>query len=125
MVVHLVDSVTASGDSAIWRGVRWRRTGQRLVAWQPLFAVPRHGWPSPLWLGIAAGDRVAGGRTPAGAWLDLAAPAQDTARGPADAVRLQQARLWLERADSAFRRGDLTAFGRAFEQLRSTLQRKP
>ena len=41
--------------------------------------------------------------------------------GSAQATRLDEARRWLERADSALRSGDLTAFGRAWAGLRDAL----
>ena len=41
---------------------------------------------------------------------------------PADAAIVARARLWMLRADSALARGDLTAFGRAIEELRAVLK---
>ena len=43
----------------------------------------------------------------------------------AEAERWLKAREWMARADSALARGDLTAFGRAFEALRKLLAQEP
>ncbi|HEY3934763.1 MAG TPA: UPF0182 family protein [Gemmatimonadales bacterium] len=121
-VLHLRDSVTAAGDSVIWRGMRWMGGRDPETAWQPLFAISRHGTPTLLWLGTAIADHVAGGRNVPTAWAAVGRAGVDTtARAPDATAVLDAARVWMRRADSAFQRGDLTAFGRAFEALRSVL----
>jgi hypothetical protein len=121
-VLHLRDSVAAGGDSVIWRGVRWTSGHDPATAWQPLFALPRQGAPSLLWVGTAIGDHVTGGRSVGDGWAAAGQAGVDTtARGPDASTVLDAARAWVRRADSAFQRGDLTAFGRAFEALHQVL----
>ncbi len=122
-LMHLKDSVIATGDSVWFRAQRWY-AGPSLVAWQAVFAVPKVGAPALLWVSTELGDRVGGGRTVAEAWrsvteLDRAA----AAHRPDESVILESARRAVQRADTALRRGDMTAFGRAFEDLRRALQR--
>jgi hypothetical protein len=124
-LLHLRDSVAAAGDSTWSRPTRWQ-PGADGVAWQPVFAVPRHGAPSLLWIATANGDRLGGGRTAAEGWKNVTeANPPDEPQGPDDATTLDYARRTLLQADSALRRGDMTAFGRAFEELRRTLRRSP
>lgn len=123
---HLADSLTAAGDSISLRSVRWYVATATTAAWRPVFALPRRGAPALLWISTAIGDRTGGGRIPPFAWTATAAP-DDRAgdHGPDAAAALDLARQWMLRADSAFRRGDMTAFGRAYEELRRTLVRHP
>ncbi|HEX3926891.1 MAG TPA: UPF0182 family protein [Gemmatimonadales bacterium] len=122
--LHLRDSTRAAGDSVEVGPVRWFLGSGPIAAWQSVVAVPAHGPPVLLWLGTALGDRTGGGRTPVDAWASVSATpaAAHTAGGPADSAVLLQARHWMRVADSALARGDLTAFGRAIEALRSALQ---
>ncbi len=123
--MHLRDSVTAAGDTVWSRSPRWF-SGRELAAWQPVFAVPRRGAPTLLWIATGLGDRVGGGRTPAEAWRAASEPDRNTdPRTPTDATALELSRQWLQRADSALHRGDMTAFGRAFEELRRALAKRP
>ena len=125
VVVHLRDSVTAAGDTVWSRGPRWFSGGTH-AAWQTVFAVPRIGPPALLWVATDIGDRIGGGRTPGDAWRSVTEtePGSDP-RLPDDATTVESARRALQHADSAFRRGDMTAFGRAFEDLRRALFRSP
>jgi hypothetical protein len=66
-LMHLKDSVTAAGDTIWARGLH-RYVGPTASAWQAVFAVPRIGAPSLLWVSTALGDRVGGARTPVDAW---------------------------------------------------------
>ena len=121
--MHLKDSATAAGDTVWSRPLRWY-AGPALVAWQVIFTIPRIGPPSLLWMHTGLGDRIGGGHTPVEAWQSVTAPDHGaTAHGPDDGSILESARHAVQRADSAFRRGDMTAFGRAFEDLRRALQR--
>lgn len=119
------DSARAARDSILPGTVRWYPGPRGLMAWQPIIAVNRVGRVTTLAVAASVGDRVTAARDPGAAWADLLGdvtgplPAE-TAEG--DAVRWQKAREWMARADSALARGDLTAFGRAFEALRKVLQ---
>jgi hypothetical protein len=124
-VTHLRDSVTAAGDTVWTRSPRWSG-GAEAGAWQPVFTVPPHGAPTLLWIATGIGDRVGGGRSPAEAWRTATEPDRTTdAVGPSDAATIDLSRQWLQRADSALRRGDMTAFGHAFEELRRALLKRP
>ena len=122
-LMHLKDSVTAAGDSVWLRPLRWY-AGSALVAWQAVFAVPKIGAPALLWVSTELGDRVGGGRTVAEAWRSVTETDYAAApHHPEESAILESARRAVQRADTALRRGDMTAFGRAFEDLRRALQR--
>jgi hypothetical protein len=124
-LMHLRDSATAAGDTVWSRGARWF-SGREPAAWQPVFTLPRRGPPTLLWIATGLGDQVGGGRTPAEAWRTARAPDRNTdVQKPSDANTLEVSRQWLERADSALRRADMTAFGHAFEELRRALGERP
>ncbi|MES2305854.1 MAG: UPF0182 family protein [Gemmatimonadota bacterium] len=125
-LAHLRDSAQAAGDSFFAPPLRWRFVAGELMAWQPIFAAPARGRPALLGLGAAVGERAIGARSGAEAWAALfgaGRPASPT--GPTDAGRLTAAQSWMRQADSALSRHDLTAFGRAFEELRKVLERRP
>ncbi|MGH7522688.1 MAG: UPF0182 family protein, partial [Gemmatimonadales bacterium] len=124
--LHLNDSLAAAGDSMHLGETRWYQSASTTAAWRPLFAVPRRGTPTLLWITVAIGDHIGGGRTPAAAWTSTSRADQAAPNRVADAsVTLDLARQWMRRADSAFRRGDMTAFGRAYEELRRALGAGP
>jgi hypothetical protein len=117
---QLRDSVEAAGGRLEAGPVRYRPDGDLLSAWQVHFATRRDQRPSMLWVSVAAGDRMGAGRDLAGAIRNLGglgAPIPAWLGGS----RVDEARRWLERADSALRAGDWAAFGRAFEALRTVL----
>lgn len=123
---HLHDSALAAGDSFLRPPVRWRMVRGQLAAWQPLFAVPGRGRPALLGIGGAVGERALGARSPVEIWAALLGSGRPSGPlGPTDATRLAAAQNWLRQADSALARHDLTAFGRAFEELRKVLQPPP
>ena len=125
IVAHLRDSVTAAGGTVWSRGPRWF-PGRTPAAWQALFAVPHNGMPTLLWISTKIGDRIGGGRAPGEAWRSVTEPDQVAdSRHPDDAATLELARAAVQRADSALRRGDMTAFGRAFEDVRRAVLRPP
>lgn len=125
-LAHLRDSARAAGDS-IEAGVVRRWLGDEgLISWQATFALSRRKLVVPIWVSLALGDRTGGGRDLAAAWADLAGSGGGGASGPTESDRatLEEARVWMLRADSALARGDMTAFGRMFEALRQTLRVK-
>lgn len=120
---RLRDSVRASGDSMLTGPIRWRWSSAGLEAWTVHVTEGRRTPPVALWIATARGGTLGGGRTVAEAWGSLAEERTPGAR-PADPDardRLQVIREWVARADSALARGDLTAFGRAWEALRGLL----
>lgn len=117
---HRRDSVLAAGDSVVAGQVRWYRGPAGLAAWQAQFAIDRQGVPRLVAVGAALGDRVGAGKHPAEAWANVLG-AEVPVGTPLQEEVVERARRWMLRADSALARGDLTAFGRAFESLRAVL----
>lgn len=114
------DSATGAGARVEAGPVRYQFRGTELTAWQAQFAAGPGQRPSLLWVSVAAGSRLGAGRTLEEAWRNLGgldAPLPPGLGG----TRLDEARRWLARADSALRAGDWAAFGRAFEALRATI----
>jgi hypothetical protein len=92
------------------------------VAYQSFFARRGQEKPRLAWVSIAAGaDRLGAGRSVAEAWSNLQGTAVPSMPGSAPATRLDEARRWLERADSALRAADWSAFGRAWHGMRRAL----
>jgi hypothetical protein len=126
IMTHLADSLAAAGDSISVRGIRWYMGNGGIAAWRPVFALPRRGAPVLLWITTAVGDRIGGGHAATPAWITATHPAEKVDdRSPDAAASLDLARQLMSRADSAFRRGDMTAFGRAYEELRRALGTRP
>jgi hypothetical protein len=127
-LIRLRDSARAAQDSVIAGTVRWHVGPAGMVAWQPIIASGRFGRVTALGVAVSAGEKVAMAREPAAAWAALFADGREVvpAATPGEEVeRWRKAREWMARADSALARGDLTAFGRAFEALRGLLQEPP
>ena len=120
---RLRDSVRASGDSVWADGLRHQQGPAGLAAWQGWFAPADGGRARLVWLSTALGSKIGGGRSGLMAWNTVRhdPEAELVIREVIAEERLENALLWLERADSALRRGDLTAFGRAWEALRAEL----
>jgi len=117
---QLRDSVAGAGARVEAGPVRYQYRGTELIAWQAQFAAGPGQRPALLWVSVATGSRLGAGRGVEEAWRNLGgldAPLPPGLGG----TRLDEARRWLARADSALRAGDWAAFGRAFEALRSTL----
>jgi hypothetical protein len=123
-LMHVRDSARAAGDTVDVGPVRWFIGGGTLVAWQPVFSVPTRGTPVLLWVSTSLGASLGGGRTVGEAWNSILAGhvAGLTPEATNEAAIVARARLWMLRADSALARGDLTAFGRAIEELRAVLK---
>jgi hypothetical protein len=73
------------------------------------------------WVNVAARDSLGAGRTMEEAWHNLLGVSAPLLSG-GFAGRLGEAREWMVIADSALKRGDWSAFGRAFEALREILK---
>jgi hypothetical protein len=92
------------------------------VAYQAHFARDSRGGVTLSWVSVAAaGDRLGAGRSLREAWSNLLGASVPSIAGSAQATRLEEARRWLERADSALRSGDWTLFGQAWRGLRDAL----
>ena len=92
------------------------------VAYQAFFARRGNDKPRLAWVSVAAGaERLGAGRALPEAWSNLLGTSVPSMPGSAQATRLDDARRWLDRADSALRGGDWAAFGRAWNGLRRAL----
>jgi Uncharacterised protein family (UPF0182) len=95
------------------------------VAYQSYFAQRPTGGVSLAWVSVATRDatrdRQGAGRTIDEAWSNLLGNTVPSPPGSAQASRLEEAKRWMERADSALRVGDWSEFGRAWSTLRSVL----
>lgn len=120
-LTHLRDSVRAAGDSLLAGPVHWHLESDGLVAWTSYTTEGRRDPLAALWLATARGSTLGGGRDAASAWQSLtqttSAPTPQASM-PDASERLDALRSWIGRADSALVRGDMTAFGRAWEALR-------
>ena len=118
----LSDSVREDGGSLEKGPVRLELEPGGAVAYQSFFARRMQEKPRLAWVTIAAGaDRMGAGRTVAEAWSNLQGTAVPSMPGSAPATRLDEARRWLERADSALRSADWPGFGRAWQGMRRAL----
>ena len=93
------------------------------MAYQSHFARDARGNLTLSWVSVAAaGDRLLGaGRSMREAWSNLLGATVPSIAGSAQATRLEEARRWLQRADSALRAGDWSGFGQAWSGLREAL----
>jgi uncharacterized protein len=91
------------------------------VAYQGYFALRPSGGTVLAWVSVAAPSRLGAGRTLKEAWSNLLGATVPAPPGSAQAGRLDEARRWMEHADSALRTGDWSEFGRAWSSLRSIL----
>ncbi|HEU5040630.1 MAG TPA: UPF0182 family protein, partial [Gemmatimonadales bacterium] len=118
----LGDSIRDDGGSLEKGPVRLELEPAGAVAYQSFFARRGQEKPRLAWVSIAAGaDRLGAGRSVAEAWSNLQGTAVPSMPGSAPATRLDEARRWLERADSALRVADWSAFGRAWHGMRRAL----
>lgn len=119
---QLRDSIRAAGAEFIPGLIRFGSIGDTLFAYQPSFAVNGGGGGGLVLVNVALGPRLGAGRTLAEAWQNLRGEAAPAPVGSDLGSRMDEARNWLDRADSALRRGDLLEFGRAFGYLRELLR---
>jgi hypothetical protein len=116
----LSDSIGDDGGKLEDGPVRLDVRPSGVVAYQSHIAWSRSG-AAVAWISVAAGERLGAGRTLREAWSNLLGASAPSIPGSAQATRLDEARRWLERADSALRTGDWTSFGRAWTGLRDAL----
>jgi hypothetical protein len=73
------------------------------------------------WVSVATDNRLGAGRTLKDAWSNLLGASVPAIAGTTQTNRLEEARRWMERADSALRGADWVEFGQAWDALRRTL----
>lgn len=116
-------------DSVRRRGGRFERGPFRILPWgdspiayQPWYALDGRGRVAQPYLAVASGTRFGAGRSFAEAWDNLRGRGAPLPPGLGPVGPLEEARRWMERADSALHAGDWEAFGRAFGALREALE---
>ena len=121
----LSDSIREDGGKLERGPLRVDVSSGATVAYQSYFAQRPAGGVLLAWVSVAAReatrDRQGAGRTLEEAWSNLLGNTVPSPPGTAQAGRLDEARRWMERADSALRIGDWSEFGRAWSTLRSVL----
>lgn len=122
---QVLDSVRAGGGTLVAGSVRYALTSAGLVATQMHYGPRGGGGTSVTWVSVAGGGRLGAGRSFGDAWSNLLGSTVPAPPGAPPAGVLAEARRWFRVADSTFRRGDFTAFGKAFEALRAVLDVPP
>jgi hypothetical protein len=117
----LSDSIQEDGGRLERGPVRFDFGTDGVVAYQSHFAWRANGRPTLVWLTVATGDRQGAGHSMKEAWSNLRGASVPAIAGQAQTTRLDDARRFLVRADSALRAGDWSAFGRAWNGLRRAL----
>lgn len=119
------DSVQKSGGE--WKDgpIRLAVGPGGVIAYHTYFGLTPYGDPALVWVSLAFGDRLGAGRNLVEAWHNLQGFSAPVIAGGSPVEQVDEARRWVAAADSAFRRGDLEAFGRAFEALKRVLQAGP
>jgi hypothetical protein len=115
-------------DSVVRRGERFERGPWRILpdgdaplAYQPWYAHDANGRVTLPYVSLAQGTGAGAGRTFAAAWENLRGAGAPLPPGAGPVTPFEEARRWMQRADSALHAGDWEAFGRAFGALRQTL----
>jgi hypothetical protein len=121
---QLHDSIAAAGSRLEARPVHLWLTADGIGATQSHIAVRAGVRPVIAWEAVAAGDRMGAARSLGAAWDNLRGASGPLPPG-AGAGTLAEARRWVRLADSALRRGEWAAFGRAFDALRQALDAEP
>ena len=117
----LHDSIAEDGKTLEPGPVRVDIGPGGLVAYQAHYASRPPGGMVLVWVSVAARDRLGAGRTLQEAWSNLLGTTVPAPPGTAQSGRLEEAKRWLELADSALKIGDWSEFGRAWSTLRSVL----
>lgn len=124
-VSQMADSVRAVGSRLQLGRIRLEPSAEGLVAFQSGHAVDSSGRARLTLVNLAFARRLGTGPRTDDAWRNLRGEAAALPQSVGAAGQLREAREWLFRADSAFRRGDLAGFARAFEALRAILDHPP
>jgi hypothetical protein len=115
----LSDSIQEDGGRLERGPVRFDLDDGGIVAYQSHFGVPANGRPALVWVNVAAaGERQGAGHSMKEAWSNLLGASVPAIAGQAQTTRLDDARRFLLRADSALRAADWPRFGQAWNDLR-------
>jgi hypothetical protein len=118
---QLRDSIKATGSEYQPGLIRYALRGDTVFAYQPGFAIGPAGRTGLVLVNVALGGRQGAGRSYDDAWRNLRGETSPRPVGSDLTARLEEARMWLDRADAALKRGDLAEFGKAFSFLRELL----
>jgi hypothetical protein len=114
----LSDSIQEDGGRLERGPVRFDLDDDGVVAYQSHFGVPANGRPALAWVTVAAGERQGAGHSMKEAWSNLLGASVPAIAGQAQTTRLDDARRFVLRADSALRAADWSRFGQAWNDLR-------
>jgi len=115
------DSVTRRGDRLEPGPWRLLLAGDAPVAYRVWYAVGPGSHITIPYVALAEGTRLGAGRSFVEAWDNLRGAGAPLPPGSGPGTPLEEARRWMERADSALHAGDWEAFGRAYGALREAL----
>jgi hypothetical protein len=118
---QLRDSVLGSGGQLQAAPVRYWVGPEGLGAYQPHFAWNSTAGPYLVWVSVAVPGRGGAGHDVLEAWQNMLGLTAPLVAGAVRSNQLDEARRYMAAADSALRRGDLAAFGRAIDALRRIL----
>jgi hypothetical protein len=121
----LTDSISEDGGKLEPGPVRLDVGAGGTVAYQAHFALRPAGGLVLAWVTVATRDRLGAGRTLDEAWSNLLGNTVPAPPGSPPSGRLEEAKHWMELADSALRLGDWAEFGRAWNTLRRVLGLPP
>jgi hypothetical protein len=121
----LSDSIQEDGGRLDRGPVRFDVDDNGVVAYQSHFAGPANGRPVLVWVTVATGERQGAGHTMKEAWSNLLGATVPAIAGQAQTTRLDDARRFVQQADSALRAADWERFGRAWSGLRRAVGLSP
>lgn len=119
---QIKDSVERNGARLEPGPIRYWPTSAGLGAYQPQFATRDNLEPALAWVSLAVGDRRGAGHDLEEAWQNLLGLSAPIISAGERGGQLLEARRYIQAADAALKRGDLEAFGRAWESLKRTLR---
>jgi hypothetical protein len=118
----LSDSIREDGGSLEQGPMRLGLGPSGIVGYKVYYAQRGPKRLAVAWVSIATtSDRMGAGRSLTEGWNNLLGTSVPTMPGTAQATRLEDARRWLERGDSALRKLDWPEFGKAWDGLRRSL----
>lgn len=121
----LRDSILAAGAAFRTGAVRYALTAEGPVAYQPAWSEGPAARPRLALVNVALGSHLGTGRSFEEAWQNLRGEISPSPVGAGPQAILDGVRRWWQSADSALKRRDLDALGRALAQLRELLERQP
>lgn len=120
--LQLKDSVEKAGARLEPGPIRYWPTAAGLGAYQVHFARRDGQEPALAWVSVAVSDHRGAGHDLEEAWQNLLGLSAPLISAGERGGQLLEARRYIDAADAALRRGDLEAFGRAWDALRRTLK---